>query len=104
MVSKRMEQLQTLLQKDPNDPFLTYGLAMEYKKAEDWPAAIEWFDRTLAADALYCYAYYQKGAVLEEIGDIDGAVAVYRAGIKAAEQKPDDHARSELQQALMMIE
>ncbi|MGC4033715.1 MAG: hypothetical protein QM754_18680 [Tepidisphaeraceae bacterium] len=93
----RLDQLQALLAKTPNDPFLTYGIALEHKKAGQPDSAIEWLDKTLALDAKYCYAYYQKGQVLESQGKYDAARIVYAGGIKAAREAGDAHAQGEIQ-------
>lgn len=98
-----MSQLQKMLEKTPGDPFLLYGIAMEHKKAGEDALAIEFFDKTLAIDPGYCYAYYQRGMVLEASGDEDGAKKCYRDGIEAAIKKGDAHARSELQTALDLL-
>ena len=102
--SERMRKLQAMLQKQPDDTFLLYGLAMEYKKAGEAAKAIEHFDRVLALDPGYCYAYHQKGLVYESAGDADAARRAYRAGIEAATRKGDLHARDEITAALEMIE
>ena len=103
-VSNRMRQLQKMLEKEPNDPFLLYGLGLEYKKANDAAHAIEFLDRVIAVDPGYCYAYHQKGLVYEAADDMPSAKAAYRAGIEAATKKGDAHARSEIEAALSLIE
>ncbi len=103
MANERLEKLQAMLTKQPDDAFLLYGVAMEFKKEGRWAEALAQFDRVLAVDPGYCYAYYQKGLVLEENGDVNGAKSAYEAGIKAAVAKNDDHARSELQAALDLL-
>jgi tetratricopeptide (TPR) repeat protein len=102
--TERLSKLVAMLEKTPNDAFLLYGVALEHKKAHDLTRSIEFLDRTIAADALYCYAYFQKGQVLEIMGETEAARAVYGEGIEAAKKKGDDHARSEIEGALQMIE
>src|SRR5438552_10038840 len=99
-----MRKLEALLEKQGNDPFLLYGMGMEYKKLGDWAKALEYLQRTLQADAGYCYAYYQKGQVHEAAGDIDAARHAYREGIVAATSKGDEHAKGEIQAALEMLD
>jgi len=100
---ERLEKLLGLLEKQSADPFLLYGVAMEYKKAGNPDKALEYFQRTLQADAGYSYAYYQQGQVYEGTGDIEAARQAYRDGIVAAQSKGDEHARSELEGALEML-
>ena len=102
-MSERLTQLLKMLEREPTDPFLLYGVAMEHKKAGRAPDAIEFFERTIAADAGYCYAYHQKGLVHESTGDVEAAKSAYRAGVAAATKKGDEHARSEIQAALDML-
>ena len=102
--SERLGKLMAMLEKSPNDPFLLYGIGMEHKKIGDWKGAIEYFDKTIAADAGYCYAYFQNGQTFEAAGDLGGARAAYQAGIAAATAKGDAHAREEIAGALGMIE
>lgn len=100
----RMQQLRAMLQKEPNDPFLLYGIGMEHKKADEHAEAVAYFDRTLAADAGYSYAYFQKGQTYELMGDTESARRAYREGIDAAKRKGDAHAAGEIETALMMLE
>lgn len=99
----RLEQLQKMLQKQPNDPFLLYCIGMEYKKSGDLPQALTFLDQTIAADQNYCYAYFQKGQVLEMQENPSVAKVVYQQGIDAATRAGDTHAASELRGAMEML-
>lgn len=99
-----MAQLQRMLQKTPDDPFLLYGIAMEHKKAGHADQAIEFFNRVLERDPGYCYAYHQRGLVHESTGDMDAARQSYREGIAAARKKGDAHAADEIEAALSELE
>ena len=92
-----------MLERDPNDTFLLYGIALEHRKLGEPAAAIEFLDRVIAIDGGYCYAYHQKGLTCESQGDIESARAAYRAGIEAARAKGDAHAQQEIEAALEMI-
>jgi Tfp pilus assembly protein PilF len=100
---QRLQQLQKMLEGEPNDAFVLYGIALEYKKANDATSAVDYLNRAIQADPGYCYAYFQRGQVYEVMGEIESAKTSYREGIEAAGKKGDDHARSELQGALDMI-
>lgn len=102
--SDRMQKLLALLERDPNDTFLLYAIALEHKKANDFPAALQWFDRVIEKDSGYSVAYHQAGLTHESAGDLDAAKAMYRRGIAAATRKGDHHAAEEMQGALSMIE
>jgi Tfp pilus assembly protein PilF len=103
-MSERMRQLEQMLAKEPNDTFLLYGLAMEFKKVGDPQRALEYFRRVIDLDGGYCYAYHQMGMIHESLDDLDSARAAYRGGIEAARRKGDEHARQEIQAALSMLE
>jgi len=102
--SERMKKLRAMLDQQPDDPFLVYGLGMEYKKAGDPARAIESFDRVIHLDPGYCYAYFQKGQTHEADGDVDAARRAYRDGIEAATRKGDAHALDEIRGALEMLD
>lgn len=100
----RLSKLQKMLDRQPGDPFTLYAIGLEHKKAGRAEQAIEFLDRCIQFDPGYCYAFFQKGQILESTGDIESAKAAYRQGINAATLKGDNHARSELEGALQMIE
>lgn len=104
IMADRLPQILKMLEKTPDDAFLLYGAALEYKNRQKLAEAIDYLNRTIAADENYCYAYYQKGQVLEETGDTDAAAKTYREGIVAARRVHDQKAEGELSQALAIIE
>lgn len=104
IMSERLEKLLKLHAADPEDPFCPYGIAMEHAKAGDHQKALDWLDKTLHIDATYPYAYYQKAKLLGEAGQKDAARSVVAAGIIAARQVGDDHARSELEELGLSLE
>ncbi|MFA6045099.1 MAG: hypothetical protein WC718_08955 [Phycisphaerales bacterium] len=89
-------QLEKLLAIDPSDPFVLYGLAQEHAKAKDFAAACAMYDRCLAADAGYCYAYYHKAKAQQAAGDEVAAIATLRTGLVAAKKASDFKAMSEI--------
>lgn len=91
-----LDQLQRLLEADPNDAFVLYGLAQEYARLKRHAEAVEHYDRCLAVDPLYCYAYYHKARSQAATGDSEGARATIQAGIGAARKVGDAHAAAEL--------
>jgi Tfp pilus assembly protein PilF len=93
-----------MFERDPNDTFLTYAIALEHKKAGHHAEAIEWFHKVLAKDPSYCVAYHMAGQTHEDAGEIDAAKRAYRDGIAAAAKCGDAHAMGEMQAALNFIE
>jgi tetratricopeptide (TPR) repeat protein len=104
LTSDKLTKLFAMLERQPTDAFLLYGIGMEYKKLDDYPRAIEFFNKTLAADPGYCYAYYQRAQTEELAGDPAAAKRSYEEGITAANDVGDGHAKSELQSARDMLE
>ncbi len=103
-MADRKKELTRLLDREPGDPFLRYALAMEHKKAGKLDDALEWFNKTLEADASYCYAHYQIGQVHEENEDTAAASKAYETGITAAKKHGDAHAAGEMQVALDLLD
>ena len=102
--SERMKSLQAMLQKEPNDLFLLYAIALEHKKAAEFADALRYLAEVLKRDALYCVAYQQAAQVHEMAGETEEAKRAYRDGIAAASRKGDQHAREEMEGALAMLE
>jgi tetratricopeptide (TPR) repeat protein len=89
-------QLEKLLALDPHDPFVLYGLAQEHARAGDPAKAVEFYDRCLAADPAYCYAYFHKAKVLEAAGRAPEAIRALEAGLAAAKKAGDTKAVGEI--------
>jgi tetratricopeptide (TPR) repeat protein len=81
-----------------------YGLAQEYAKLGNIAQAVEHFDRCLASDGSYFYAYYHKARALHSGGLRNQAIEAARAGLVAAKAGGDAKARSELQALLDEME
>jgi predicted Zn-dependent protease len=96
----RKEQLLELLAEDPNDPFLCYGVAMEYVSAGEHEAAVSRFQDLMRTTPDYVPAYVQAGQLLARLGREEEARAILRAGIVVAQQKDDVHAAGEMEQFL----
>lgn len=93
----RLVQLHKLLAADPTDAFVLYGLAQEHAKAGDHAAAVGFYDRCIAADQAYCYAYFHKARSLQALGRADEARSTLAAGIDAARRAGDAKALSEME-------
>src|SRR5690606_1082764 len=102
-MSDRLAQLMKLHEAEPDDPFCTYGIALEHAKAARYDEALAWLDKTLAADANYCYAYFQKAKVYIARGDDAAARQVLTEGMEAARRAGDEHARGEMGELLSTV-
>ena len=92
----RREQLEQMLQEDPNDAFLLYALAMTYVTDGNNAVAIEKMQHVIDRDPQYVAAYFQKGQVLAQDGQAEKAKEVISMGIDAAQQTGDAHAEAEM--------
>jgi len=100
MSDSRIESLKQMLVKDPNDSFAKYALGLEYMSQNEFEPAKEIFESLRLADPKYSATYYQLGKVYEMLGDSQLAKKVYEQGIFVTTQQGEDHARSELEQAV----
>ena len=103
MAGARIDALKSMVAANPNNSFLRYGLAMEYKNAGDLDAAAAEFRALIAADPDYSAAYFHGGQTLERLGRVEEARSLYLEGMAVTARKGEEHARSELQTALALL-
>ena len=104
MSTTRLETLLRMLAENPSDSFLRYGLAMEYRNADNLEAAVAEFRLLIASDPDYGSAYFHGGQTLERMGRLEEARELYRKGIEVTTRKGDLHARNEMQAALDLLD
>ena len=100
----RREMLEEFVAQDPDDSFSRYALALELEKEGNGPGAVPQLQEVIARDPGYVAAYYHLGRLLGKTGLLDEARDVYRRGLVAATAANDQRARSEIQEALEMLE
>lgn len=99
----RYEEIQKMLQEQPDDNFLHYALALEcvnMGQVENGTKILENL-RQKAAD--YLPLYYKLGSIYGLTGNESKAVEVYEAGIRLAEDQQNFKTRDELKQALHLL-
>ncbi len=96
----RRQMLEEFVATKPDDAFSRYGLAMECMNSGDPAAANGHFSALLARNANYIPAYLIYGQLLARESRNDEARKILSAGIAAAAQKGDEHARSEMETLL----
>ncbi|PQO44673.1 tetratricopeptide repeat protein [Blastopirellula marina] len=99
----RREQIESLLADDPNDSFLLYGLAMEYRKEGAHEKALERFDQLIRQSPPYVPAYFMAGQMLAEAGQANDARSWLRDGIEEAQRQGNGHAAGEMSELLMTL-
>lgn len=100
----RKELLLNLLKEDPNDPFARYALALEFRKENLLREAQEVLEALKSDQPDYLPLYYQLGKLIEERGNETEAMQVYREGLALATAQRELKTRSELEEAIWMLE
>ncbi len=95
----RLQQLLAFYEDDPTDAFTIYALATEYR-AQEPARAWEYYQKLLAEHPDYVGTYYHAGKLQEQFGQKEEAEKIYRAGLVVARKASQQHAASELLQAL----
>jgi tetratricopeptide (TPR) repeat protein len=98
MEETRLEQLIKFYNEDPNDPFIIYGLALEYLKT-DVKKSEDLFNKLITNFPDYLPAYYQTAKLKQELGSTEQALTIYKKGIELAAQQNDSATKRELQAA-----
>jgi predicted Zn-dependent protease len=92
----RKQQIEEMLAEDPNDPFLRYGLAMEYVSAGQDEEAVRCFQELLQTSPDYVPGYMQAGRALARLNRLQEARALFQTGIATAGKQGDQHAAEEM--------
>lgn len=103
MNSDRLNQLLKYYNEEPNDPFIIYGIAMEYMNFNLNKARI-YFEMLLENHPDYLATYYQVGHLYEEIEEVELAKNSYQKGMALALKLNNTNTLRELQNALNELE
>jgi len=96
--------LKKLIEDQPSEPFNRYALAMEYKKTNNHKQALDIFNQLTEESPDYIATYFHYGSILEEVGQPQKALEIYRLGIEKSKVQGEQHAMSELKNALLNLE
>jgi hypothetical protein len=96
----RREQLEAMLADDPDDTFLHYALALELTKGPERTAGLQRLADMNTRFPDHVPAYFRRGQLLAEDGDVDAARSALKQGITAALRTGDDHAAAEMRELL----
>ncbi len=100
----KIAALKEILAQDAGNPLARYGLAMELASQGQTGAALEEFDRLLAAHPQYVAGYFMSAQTLAQAGRGAEARERLKAGIRQAAQSGNHHAQSEMQAMLDEME
>ena len=105
MASDRIKKLLEFLEKEPQDVFLNYALALEYQND---PATLDQarqlFENIISKDENYLAAYYQLGKLLESKGEIKEALEIFKTGREKAKNQKNNKSAGEFEEAIFMLE
>ncbi|MCG8423176.1 MAG: tetratricopeptide repeat protein [Proteobacteria bacterium] len=96
----RIATLKSFIERNSDDPFPRYGLAMEYRNTGQLDEAQAIFDELTERFPDYLAAYLMAGNNLADLGRKEDAAAMYRNGIEVSRRLGDAHTTSELETAL----
>ena len=95
-MSKRLEMLELMTTKKPDDPFVWYARAMELRSLERKDEALAAFADVATRFASYVPTYLMAAQVASELGRTDEARSFAERGLEVARKAGDGHALSEL--------
>ncbi len=100
----RLKQIREMLEKEPNDDFLNYALAVELEASGNVKEAISQLQNLLNRNPDYLGAYYKLGKLFEEVKDETKAIGIYKSGLVVAQKQNNKKAAGELSEAIWMLE
>jgi tetratricopeptide (TPR) repeat protein len=100
----RLATLLTMARDKPNDPFLIFALALEYKTSGNQAESRVYCERLVCEFPDYVATYYQYGKMEEENGNFTRAIDLYSKGIQKARAAGDEKTARELQQAIDLMD
>ena len=104
MQKNRLDNLLSLLEKEPNDPFLLYATAFEYESMGEENRAMELYDKLLAQHPDYLPTYYQAGLLKSRLSAFEEALTILNKGIEVAQAQKEQKTLRELREAINMVE
>ena len=100
MSQDRIEQFKKVLEMDPNDEVIRFGLGKLYAEAGKHEAAVEQLREVLRLKPEYSAAYLEMAKSLRAIQRTAEANAILAQGLEIAQRKGDLHVRNQIQAML----
>ncbi len=101
--TSRREKIEAMLEKEPQDVFLRYSLALELEKEADHDRSLELLHGLTKGENPYVPAFFMQGQQLTRLGRMTQARSVLRHGIEAARIAGDAHAAAEMSEFLQSL-
>src|SRR5215472_13823219 len=96
----RLETLAQFLERNPNDAFARYGLAMEYSRLGQVETALQEFSKLLELHPDYTSGYFMAAQTLARVERNEEAKSMLKRGIESAQRTGNRHALSEMNSML----
>lgn len=97
MQNNRLEKLQEMLAETPQDIFLNYALAMEYKGLSQVDNTLKQLNTVLLLDENHVPTLYQLGVFWSEKSENEKALLYLKNGLQIAKQKKELKTANEFQ-------
>ena len=92
----RIEELEKMLDENPDDPFLIYALAREYEAKEGTLQALLMYEHLVTNYPTYIATYYHYAKLLHKAGNRNEGIRLLEKGIEEGTKAKDMHAVSEM--------
>lgn len=99
MSTERLKHLHKFYEEDPQDPFNSYALALEYLTVDPVKSQ-KFFDTLLTEHVDYLPTYYHAARFFQDRGQKERAIQIYERGIALARSVGNSKALRELRSAL----
>ena len=99
----RKEKILEMLADEPEDTFLRYSLAMEYRSEGSFDESLNRLDELTRDAPPYVPAFFMAGQILVELDRIEEAREILRRGIDEARDQNDSHAAAEMSELLASL-
>lgn len=96
----RREKIEALLVQEPADPFLRYGLAIEYDNEGRCDESLALFEGLSRDKPPHVASFFRGAQLLVRLERVDEARSWLRAGIEEARRQGDAHAAGEMSELL----
>jgi tetratricopeptide (TPR) repeat protein len=88
LMNRKGKLLEMLLQ-SPEDVFLNYAIAMEYKSEGNLKESISFFEKCIQIQSNHTPSMYQLALIFEEMGDSEKVLSILNTGIEILKTTKD---------------
>jgi tetratricopeptide (TPR) repeat protein len=99
----RREKIEAMLQAEPGDAFLRYGLANEYDNEGRTEEAVALYQALMRDDPPHVPSFFRCAQLLVREDRVNEARALLRDGIEAARREGNAHAAGEMAELLASL-